>query len=46
MAWIVPRITSFQVGAPPLFSLEWWGHFLVWGEWFPNHLLLGGTDHI
>jgi hypothetical protein len=31
---------------PPLFSLEQWGHFLVWGVWFSNHLPLEGTDRI
>jgi hypothetical protein len=31
---------------PLLFSLKWWGHFLVRGVWFPSHLLLEGTDHI
>jgi hypothetical protein len=30
---------------PLLFSLEWWGRFLVWGVWFPSRLLLEGTDH-
>jgi hypothetical protein len=30
----------------PLYSLEWWGHFLLWGVWFPNHLSLEGTDRI
>jgi hypothetical protein len=24
----------------PLFSLEWWGCFLLRGVWFPNHLPL------
>jgi hypothetical protein len=29
---------------PLLFSLEWWGHFLVWGIWFPSHLPLKRTN--
>jgi hypothetical protein len=31
---------------PLLFSLEWWGHFLEWGVWFPSYLPLDGADHI
>jgi hypothetical protein len=31
---------------PLLFSLEWWGHFLVWGVWFPSCFLLEETDRI
>jgi hypothetical protein len=43
--WIIPEISSFEVGAP-CFSLEWWGHFLVWGVWFASHLPLEGTNLI
>jgi hypothetical protein len=31
---------------PLLFNLEWWGHFLLQGVWFPNVLPLEGTDRI
>jgi hypothetical protein len=31
------------VDPPPLFSQEWWGHFLVWGVWFPSRLTLEGN---
>jgi hypothetical protein len=31
---------------PLLFSLEWWGHFLVRGVWFPSSLPLEGSDRI
>jgi hypothetical protein len=34
------------LGCPPLFSLEWWGHFLVRGVWVPSYLLLEGNDSI
>jgi hypothetical protein len=33
-------------GWPLLFSLEWWGLYLVWGVWLPSHWSLEGTDRI
>jgi hypothetical protein len=33
-------------GWPLLFSLEWWGRFLVRGVWIPSRLPLEGTNHI
>jgi hypothetical protein len=34
------------IGWPFLFSLEWWGYFLVRGVWFPSRLLLEGIGRI
>jgi hypothetical protein len=42
---ITSRI-SFLGGWHLLFSLEWRGLYLVWGVWFPSHLLLEGIDRI
>jgi hypothetical protein len=41
-----PRDLFFLDWWPLLFSLEWLGHFLVWGVWFSSHLPSEGINHI
>jgi hypothetical protein len=46
MCWheLLPGLACFKLVVPPLQS-EVVGPYSIWGVWFPNHLLLVGTDH-
>jgi hypothetical protein len=46
MWWVTLEISLFLGGWPLLFSLEWWGLYMVRGVWLPSHLPLEGVSHI
>jgi hypothetical protein len=43
--WVTLGI-SFSGGWPLLFSLEWWGPYMVRGVWLPSRLPVEGVDRI
>jgi hypothetical protein len=46
MWWVTLEISLFLGGWPLLFSLEWWGLYMVRGVWLPSRLPLEGVSHI
>jgi hypothetical protein len=43
--WVTLGIV-FLGGWPLLFSMEWWGLYMVHGVWLPSRLQLEEVDHI